>query len=219
LGWPAEALAAFDRERAIRHRLGAARPGDDKDRDWLANCETNCAAALVALGRLPEAAACCDRAIAIREDLVRRQPTNHRFPQNLAESLMRLGIVRAAAGDAAGAATLWRRAAATFASHPPGGESTVFRACCHGALAALASVASARVSAADGAAHAEEAMAILRREVAGGYRDFALLRVEPGLEALRSRDDFRQMMMDLVFPDEPFAWPVGEDFRRVPAAP
>jgi hypothetical protein len=62
-------------------------------------------------------------------------------------------------------------------------------------------------------------MAILRREVAGGYRDSALLRVEPGLDALRSRDDFRQMMMDLDFPVDPFAWRVAEDFRPVPAAP
>jgi hypothetical protein len=152
LGWPAEALTAFDRERAIRHRLGADRPGKDVDRDWLANCETNSAAALVALGQLPEAGVCCDRAIAIREDLVKRQTTNHRFQQNLAESLMRLGGVRAAAGDAAGAATLWRRAAATFAGHPPGGESAVFRACCHGALTAITRVASAGVSVADGAA-------------------------------------------------------------------
>jgi serine/threonine-protein kinase len=218
LGWTADALAAFGQERAIRHRLSADQPGKDVNRDWLANCETNSAAALVALGRLPEAAACCDRAIAIREDLVKRQPTNHRFQQNLAESLMRLGNVRAASGDAAGAATLWRRAAAKFADHPPGGEGTVFRACCHGALAALAAVASAQVSATDAAAHAEEAMAILRREVAGGFRDSALLRVEPGLDALRSRDDFRQMMMDLVFPVDPFAWSVDKAFRTVPAS-
>jgi serine/threonine-protein kinase len=219
LSWTGEALAAFDRERAVRHRLGADRPGKDVARDSLANCETNSAAALVALYRLPEAGACCDRAIAIREELVKRQPANHRFQQNLAESLMRLGSVRAAAGNAAAAATLWRRAAAKFAAHPPGGESAIFRACCQGALAALAGMASAEVSAADGSAHAEEAMTILRREVAGGFRDVALLRVEPGLDALRSRDDFRQMMTDLVFPIEPFAWRVDADFRPMPARP
>jgi tetratricopeptide (TPR) repeat protein len=219
LGWTSEALATFVRERVIRQRMGADRPGNDVDRDSLANCETNSAAALVALGRLPEADACCDRAIAIREDLIKRQPTNDGFQRNLAESLLRSGSVRAAAGDAAGAATLWRRAAAKFASHPPGGESAILRACCHGALARLAGVAGAEVSASDGAAQAEEAMAILRREVAGGYRDVALLRVEPGLDALRTRGDFREMMMDLLFPVDPFALRVDEDFQPVPAAP
>jgi len=215
----AEALEVFGRERTIRHRLGAGRRGDDADRDWLANCETNSAAALVRLGRLLEAGACCDRAIAIREELVKKQPMDHRLQQNLAESLLRSGSVRAAAGDAAGAAALWRRAAAKFASHPPQGESAVFRACCHGSLAGLAGAARAGVSAACGAAQAEEAMAILRREVAGGYRDVDLLRVEPGLDALRRRDDFRQMMMDLEFPVDPFAWRVDKAFRPVPAAP
>jgi tetratricopeptide (TPR) repeat protein len=204
-GWTAEALAAFDRERAIRHRLGADRPGKDMDRDWLANCETNSAAALVALGRLPEANACCDRAIAIREDLVERQPTNHHFQQNLAESLMRLGSVRAAAGDPAGAAATWRRATAKFASHPPGGESAIFRACCHGALAGLAGVADSGVSNAEGTAEAERAMDVLRGAVAHGYRDRDLMLIEPGLDPLRTRSDFRLLMMDLAMPAVPFA--------------
>jgi serine/threonine-protein kinase len=205
LGWTAEALTAFSRERAIRHRLSADRPGKDVDRDWLANCETNSAAALVALGRLPEAGACCDRAIAIREDLVQRQPTNHRFQQNLAESLMRLGSVRAAAGDATDAAAIWRRATAKFANHPPGGESAIFRACCHGALAGLAGVAGSGVSHAEGTAEAEKAMDVLRRAVAHGYRDRDLMRIEPGLDPLRTRSDFQLLMMDLAMPADPFA--------------
>jgi tetratricopeptide (TPR) repeat protein len=207
LGWTAEALTAFGHERAIRHRLGADRPGKDVHRDWLANCETNTAAALVALGRVSEAAACCDRAIAIREDLVKRQPTNHRFQQNLAESLMRLGNVRAAAGDAAGAAAIWRRAAAKFASHPPGGESAIFRACCHGALAGLAGVAGSSVSNAEGTAEAENAMDVLRQAVAHGYRDRDLMLIEPGLDPLRTRPDFRLLMMDLAMPAVLFARP------------
>ena len=58
----------------------------------------------LALGRLSEARACCDRAIAIREDLVKGDPKNDDYAQGLAESLLRSGSVRAAAGDLAGAA-------------------------------------------------------------------------------------------------------------------
>jgi hypothetical protein len=48
-------------------------------------------------------------------------------------------------------------------------------------------------------------MAILQQVNASGYRDPDLLRVEPGLDALRSREDFRNLMMDQTFPAEPFA--------------
>ena len=114
--------------------------------------------------------------------------------------------MRAAAGDLAGAAADWRRAEGLYASHPPGGgEAAILRACCRGSLAGLAGAAGSGVSAAEGTAHAEAAMALLRRAVAGGYRDLDHFQAEPGLDPLRSRDDFRLMMMDLAFPDEPFA--------------
>jgi hypothetical protein len=48
-------------------------------------------------------------------------------------------------------------------------------------------------------------MAILDQAFAGGYRAPGLLRVEPGLDPLRSRDDFRLLMLDQAFPAEPFA--------------
>ena len=91
------------------------------------------------------------------------------------------------------------------AIHPPSGEPAIFRACCHGSLAGLAGAAGSGISAAEAASQAEEAMAILRRAVAGGYRDVDHLRVEPGLNPLRTRDDFQLLMMDLAFPAEPFA--------------
>ena len=213
LGWSlwkagrtAEALATFERERAIWRELAAAGPADASDSRRLANCETNTAAALVSSGRLAEARACCDRAIAIREDLVRGDPDERGLWPGP-------GGEPAAVGRREGGGRRHRRrgrrlarAAALYAGHPPGrGEPAIFRACCRGSLAGLAGKAGSGISAAEGPAHAEEAMAILRRAVAGGYRDPDHLRVEPGLDPLRSRDDFRLLMMDLAFPDEPFA--------------
>ncbi len=213
LGWhrwttrrAAEAIATFDRERAIWQNLVAADPGNASDRDELANCETNMAAALIAGGRVTEARGCCDRAIAICQALVDGQPADDAHNQRLAESLLRSGAARRAAGDSAGAAADWRRAAALYASHaPPGGEPAIIRAGCHGALAGLGGAEGSGVSIAEGTAQAEEAMAILRRAGAGAYRDFDLIRVEAGLDSLRSRDDFRLMMLDLGFPADPLA--------------
>jgi hypothetical protein len=66
-------------------------------------------------------------------------------------------------------------------------------------------VPGSKVSAAEAAAHAEQAMAILRRMVAGGFRDPDLLRVESGLDPIRSHADLRVLIMDLDLPAEPFA--------------
>jgi tetratricopeptide (TPR) repeat protein/tRNA A-37 threonylcarbamoyl transferase component Bud32 len=205
-GWTAEAVPAFVQAKAIQQGLVAAEPTNRSNRDGLAGWETKLAAALLAQGRPSEARACCDRALGLREDLVKGDPGNGPYARGLAETLLRSGSVRAAAGDAAGAAADWRRAAGLYAAHPPAkGEPAIFSACCHGSLSGLAGVSGSRVSAAEAEAHAGKAMAILRQVEAGGFRDSDLLRVEPGLDPIRSRADFRLLRMDLDFPAEPFA--------------
>jgi tetratricopeptide (TPR) repeat protein len=214
---PAEAAAVFEQERAIWQRMAAAGGTEGANPNALANCETNAAAALVASGRPAEARAACDRAIAFREGRFQEHPAYASFTQGLAESLLRSGHARAAAGDLAGAAADWRRAAALYAAHPPGGEPAILRACCHGALAELAGQSGGGVSPAETRSQADEAMAVLRRAIDEGYRDFGLIRVEPGLDPLRSRDDFRRLMSDLTFPADPFAYRVDAEYRPVPA--
>ena len=48
-------------------------------------------------------------------------------------------------------------------------------------------------------------MECLRAAVAAGFRDLARIRTDTDLDPLRSRPDFRLLMMDLAFPDDPFA--------------
>jgi hypothetical protein len=52
---------------------------------------------------------------------------------------------------------------------------------------------------------ADRAVAQLRRAVAGGFRNVAHMRADTDLDALRSRDDFRLLMMDAAFPAETLA--------------
>ena len=47
-------------------------------------------------------------------------------------------------------------------------------------------------------------MVVLSKAVALGYRDPKDYRTESALDPLRNRPDFQVMMMDLVFPTEPF---------------
>jgi serine/threonine-protein kinase len=48
-------------------------------------------------------------------------------------------------------------------------------------------------------------MAALRRAVAQGYRALDVLRTDPSLDPLRSRADFQRLLLELQFPDSPFA--------------
>jgi serine/threonine-protein kinase len=219
LGHAAEAVSSFDRARKTFQRRATGASAQAVDRDTLANCETNISAALTALGRFPDARACCERAIAIREELVKVEPNNEDYTEGLAESLMRRGGVKRATGDDTGAVADWRRAMVLFASHPPVGEAAILRACCHGSLASLAGVPGSGVLADEGLKEADEAMAILRGAGASGFRDSYLLRVEPGLNALRHRADFQQLVTDLVFPTDPFAHHVEEYLPLIPGPP
>jgi hypothetical protein len=72
-------------------------------------------------------------------------------------------------------------------------------------LAGLAGRAGSCVSAAEGSEETTRAMGWLRRKVGVGYRNANVVRIESALDPLRSRDDFRLIMMDLAFPAEPFA--------------
>lgn len=51
----------------------------------------------------------------------------------------------------------------------------------------------------------EKAVETLHRAVAAGLQDAAFMRRDADLDPLRSRPDFQMLMMDLAFPDEPFA--------------
>jgi hypothetical protein len=52
--------------------------------------------------------------------------------------------------------------------------------------------------------YADMAMRALRQAVSCGKRDLALFQREPALDPLRSRGDFRVMLMDLAIPADPF---------------
>jgi tetratricopeptide (TPR) repeat protein len=52
---------------------------------------------------------------------------------------------------------------------------------------------------------ADEAMDLLGRSVALGFWDYHLAARDPDLDALRQREDFRVLLLDLAFPRRPFA--------------
>jgi eukaryotic-like serine/threonine-protein kinase len=69
----------------------------------------------------------------------------------------------------------------------------------------MASRAGSGVSAAEAVIEADAAMALFRKAIEMGYRAVYTYRDEDVLDSLRSRDDFRLLMMNLAMPVEPFA--------------
>ena len=72
--------------------------------------------------------------------------------------------------------------------------------CCHAALAGLAGRDGAGVSAALAQAEADQAMTDIRKSVAMGYRDAAVLQTDSALDPLRQREDFRKRLEELEKP-------------------
>jgi serine/threonine-protein kinase len=212
MGWfllrsdrPGESLEHFAREEAIWKRLVDANPSVGDYRSYLANCHLNTALALLRLGRLAEARTRSERAVALYQVLVNDHPASPDYRCGFAESLLRFGQVRQAERDLVGASANWRRAIAQFKSiRTMNGEFVFCRAACHALLSAVAGMAGSEVSADDREIEAGQAMALLRRAVAMGYRDPSTYRTETALDSLRLRPDFQLLMMDLSFPADPF---------------
>ncbi len=201
-----DAIGYYTREEAIRLKLAEASSATTESRDYLANCQTNTAEVLRRLGRLDEALAACERSLAVREPLVAAHPEVPFYGAGLGETLLRLGQVRCDMGNLSGAAAAWNRAGGQYAGNKSlSGEQTFFHACCHACLAGLAGRPGSGVSPARAMDEAEEAMAVLHRAVAMGYRNPDNYRTELSLDPLRNRPDFQVLMMDLAFPTKPFA--------------
>jgi transposase InsO family protein len=153
-------------------------------------------------GRLEEAG------IAGSRDGRGRAPDNV-FVERLWRSVICLGQVGEIdheAGGHADAAVSLRRAVAILEQLPVSNPFDRYNlACTHAALAGMAADRGSGMTAAEGRAEAERAMDWLRQAVAAGYRNLALMRGDPTLDPLRSRDDFRLLMMDLAMPAEPFS--------------
>ena len=150
------------------------------------------------LGREAEARDGYERAIALCERLVAENPTRTLYRSHLAWSFRRRGLARRALGDPAGAAADARRALSLLEGLPSrSGEDWFETACCHAALAGLAGRDGAGVSAAEGKAEADQAMALLRKAVGMGYRDAGAFRTDSALDPLRQREDFKKLLAEL----------------------
>jgi tetratricopeptide (TPR) repeat protein len=200
-GKPSQAEAEFRLVLKICQKLADDNPGIPDHRNLLAAGHINLSVVLRRLGQTAKARDSCDQAIAIREALVQEVPKVPMYRSNLAYSYLRHGLARGDLSDPVGAAADTRRAIALWEGLPSRrGEEWFEAACAQAALASLAGRAGSGVSTAEAVTEADAAMALLRRAVAQGHRRPDAYRTEDVLDPLRSRDDFRLLMMDLARP-------------------
>jgi eukaryotic-like serine/threonine-protein kinase len=200
-GRASQAEAEYRAMRAIQQKLVDDNPTVTSHRASLANAGVGLATAQIAAGRDAEARDAAGQAVVLLEALLEREPGSFFYRAVLGEALLRRGQALLAGGDPAGAAADWRRMAAIYEKMSPEPELAFLEACCHAMLADAAG----REGSGAGPTEAGRAMDILRRAVAMGFRSADRYRVEPALEPLRDREDFRLLMMDLAMPADPFA--------------
>ena len=205
-GEPIESLNELEQAKAIYQKLADENPGLPYYQNSLASGHTNVADAFRVLKRFGEARQGYEKAIAIRERLVKANPAVTMYRSHLAYSVRRLGLTRLAGGDAAGSVAEARRAIALYEGLPsPTPEAWYELACCHAALATASGREPAGISAGQGEAEADKAMTLLHKAVGQGYRNAGAMARESALDPLRDRPDFRLLILDLGFPAEPFA--------------
>jgi tetratricopeptide (TPR) repeat protein len=158
-GRPAGAEAEFRAAMAMCQKLDVDHLAGTDFRDSVASSFTNVNDLDRPLGRAPEARGGYERAIALRERVVRENPTIALYRSYLAYSMRRHRLaLRDLSDPAAAAADAWR-AQGLYEGLPSRlGQGWFETACCHAALASLAGTTGSGVSAGDGPAVADRAM-------------------------------------------------------------
>jgi tetratricopeptide (TPR) repeat protein len=219
-GRSSEAEAAYRKALVLKQRLVADRPANLDTRRRLGSGHRNLGLWLSRAGKPSEAEAEYRAALTHLQRVVDGDPADveargnlaatrsdlEKLLLSLADTRSKLGKDLLSMGKPAEALDSFRVACSVLERMPTPTTSQLYDLACYQALTAGAA-ADARSGrpVAEARAGADRAMATLHRAVAGGYRNLAHTRIDTDLDSLRSRDDFRLMMMDLAFPDSPFA--------------
>ena len=134
----------------------------------------------------------------VRQKLAEANPPVTDYQRDLASTLSQLGIAQRRGGRPADAVASFRKAIVIMEGLPtltPGQHYEL--ACYRARLAEVAAASGSGVTAAEGQAAADQALAALRQAVAAGYRNVAHMKSDTDLDALVPRPDFQQLLQEL----------------------
>ena len=164
---------------------------------------------LRSLNRLDEALETMQRAQGVVAAVIRKYPDVPLYQGMSADLAINIAAVFNAMGRSAEAKTAYTQALLEHDRLQNKTEVDRFNvACLHGRLAILIAAepdGSTPARREEVARHLDQAMDALFAAVKAGYRRRSAFAGDPDLELLRSRPDFGRLMMDLGFPDNPFA--------------
>ena len=158
-------------------------------------------------GRLAEALPYLQRGAELHEAMLREKPDAVDVRGDLIADLTEgLGKTNRLLGRDAEALASYRRAALLLASHKnPGGYEFYNLACSLAQCDALSKKLKEGRSGPEDVDLGDRAMAALRSATGVGFRSIDTFRDDSDLDPLRGRRDFQLLLLDLVFPADPFS--------------
>jgi tetratricopeptide (TPR) repeat protein/tRNA A-37 threonylcarbamoyl transferase component Bud32 len=200
-GEPAAALQLAEQAAALHEGLVAADPGAEEFRWRLARCLDDVGRIRSRLGQAAEAAAPLERSAEFYQSVARENPVRYRL--DVARNQLNIAFQRAVTGRRQRALSCIRTAEDLLRRSSSVAPIILYDlACAHAACSAAtpgpAPTPDERQS------HARRAITALRRAVETGYSDLGQIRHDPVLEPLRTHPEFRELIMDISFPSDPF---------------
>jgi hypothetical protein len=202
-------LARYERARASLEALFEANPDVDEIANDLARAHSQIGQILDAIGKPVEALTSLKTARALREVLT---GDDHvlvaTYRSDLAVTLGHSGAHERRAGRLGEARAAYAHGIALLDGLPSRTPEDEYNlACYHSRMAELAGLAGSEVPAHEGQIQSDRAMSKLQQAVAAGFHVLPLISTDHDLDAIRSRPDFRLLIMDLSFPSHPFTVP------------
>jgi serine/threonine protein kinase/tetratricopeptide (TPR) repeat protein len=205
-GRASEADAEFRKSMALYQKLAQDNPAATDFRSGLADSHHKLGDLLNNTGRPSDAEAESNQAVALFQKLADDNPAVTDFRAGLAFALTGLGRALHREGRGASAVEPLRRAITLREAIPDLSVAARYDlARDYSLLASIAADPRAGLPADSAPVNANRAIAALRRAVATGDRTAHNLSTDPDLAPLRDRPDFRLLLLDVEFPDEPFA--------------
>jgi tetratricopeptide (TPR) repeat protein len=193
-GRTSEAVDHYAHARVALKKLAADNPAVTEYRFELAWVHNTLGELYARQGRFAEAFAELDEGLSLRQKLAASEPGKALYADHLGYSYAYRGAAHVRAGHAAEAAADLRQAVGLWEKEKdPNPETRFERARALALLAGLGADAKSGVRPAEAARFAEQAVAALRDATAAGLEQPDELK-EPDFDALRRREDFRQLL-------------------------
>ncbi len=206
-----EAQHAFEQAVAMRERLVLDHSSVATYRGALASSLANLGMVLQEVGNTSGALPAHQRAAELQAGLLQDYPNVFEYRDGLARALIGLATLERQAGKREEAMKSLRRSVELWESMPDAQPRELYNlACAHAQYCGLIDGGRTPLlpkERTDREFHAKRAITVMRRAVASGSIPSAWVIKDSDFDPLRSRDDFRGLLMDVVFPAQPFAHP------------